>query len=164
MVERFYPSTAVHAWNLATEAARDYDWYVLGADDVEWCPGWLDEALAVAKATGAHCIGLNDGDHTDLEQYAPHYMVTGTFLNGAIGGKIAPPHYLCWWFDREVCEVAKARGEYAPAWNAYAVHHHPDWHTAAMDDTYLEAWANHDIDKATYLTRKAERELCLLEY
>jgi hypothetical protein len=155
VVLRASSTTAVQGFNLAYVRARGVaDWYVLGSDDQVWGAGWLDAALATARETGAQVIGLNDG-HTDLEQYAPHFMATGAFIETVMGGLIVPPSYHIWWFDREICERARALGLYAPAWAAVVEHRHPDWGTAAMDATYREAWALHDTDKAIYLSRQA---------
>lgn len=145
---------AVGGWNRAYFAARPFaDWLVLGADDVIWRPGWLAAALAAA-ADGAQVVGLNDG-HTNLNNYAPHYMVSRDFTERHMGGVMAPPHYRAWWFDREVCEKAQALGLYAPAWDAHALHYHPDWKTAPMDDTYRAAWGLHEADEALYMARRA---------
>lgn len=149
-------TTAVQGWNLAYEFARHTaGWFVLGADDIRWRRGWLDEALRVAYGKKAAVVGLNDG-HTDLEKYAPHYMANSWFTERVLGGYMAPPVYRAWWFDREVCEKAQDVGRYAPAWGAHAEHRHPDWRTAQMDQTYLDAWPDHDIDKMTYQLRKAD--------
>lgn len=147
-------TTAVQGWNLAYQFAQRYfmaDWFVLGADDIVWHNGWLDAAVA-AITPETDVIGLNDL-HTNLEQYAAHYMVSAAFCRDQLAGNIAPPVYLSWWFDREVCDIARRAGVYTPAWEAVAEHRHPDWHNAAMDETYKAAWPKHDIDRATYLAR-----------
>jgi hypothetical protein len=151
-------TTSVEGWNLAYEAAAagGADWFVLGADDVVWEPGWLDEALKVAGETGAQVIGLNDG-HTDLELYGAHYMVTKEFLDNHLGGVMVPPEYKSWWFDREVCEIAREHNLYAPAYGAMARHLHPEWQTAEMDETYEEGYKHHLADYVIYTNRKLRR-------
>lgn len=153
---REHNTTAVVGWNCAYQAARwqGADWFVLGADDVVWRVGWLESALNVAAKTGAQVIGLNDGGHTDLSLYAPHYMASRWFCEDVLGGHLAPPEYGAWWFDREVCERAQALGLYAPAWDAWAEHLHPDWYKAAVDETYLMGRAFHDVDRVLYVNRK----------
>lgn len=151
-------STAVQGWNMAYQFRRargGADWYILGADDIVWVPGWLDAALAEARP-GVEVIGLDDGGHTDLRLYAPHYMAQAAFVEEVLGGLFVPPEYYAWWFDREVCEVARARNAYSPAPGAVARHLHPDWQTARMDRTYRDAWPLHDVDRQTYLTRRAQ--------
>lgn len=153
LVLRPVGSTAVDGWNRAFAAMTEADWYVLGADDIEWDRQWLKEALLVADDTKAQVIGLNDG-HTDLSQYAPHYMAHWSFTQGALlGGKLVPPGYVSWWFDREVCEVAQALGVYAPAHRAMARHKHPDWGDAPMDETYQAGQPFRDADRALYWQR-----------
>jgi len=148
-------TTAVEGWNAAHAALRGQaEWVVLGADDIRWHDGWLREGLAVARLTGATVIGFNDG-HTNLRDYAPHYMVSRWFIDTHLGGCLVPPAYQSWWFDREVCQKAAALGLYAPAWNTWLEHRHPEWKTAQMDDTYTEAWPLHDEDMRLYLARAA---------
>jgi hypothetical protein len=148
-------STAVEGWNLAYRAVANFGhWFVLGADDLIRDPGWLDEPLKIIhQSERVEVIGLNDG-HTDLNQYAPHYMVNTWFCLDALGDHLVPPMYKSWWFDREVCEIARQRGVYSPAWNASVEHTHPDWQTAAVDDTYSQAKPLHDVDRAVYLRRQ----------
>lgn len=148
--------TAVQGWNRAHAAASALaDWFVLGADDIVWQLGWLQEALAVSADTGAQVIGLND-KHTNLRHYGPHYMVHRHFIDAHLGGVMVPPVYQSWWFDREVCEKAAALGLYAPAWHAVAEHLHPDWGTAEKDDTYRQALPLRDEDRATYIMRREQ--------
>lgn len=147
-------TTCVQGFNQGYSELRGVaDWYVLGSDDQIYQDGWLREALAVADSTGADVIGLNDG-HTNIDDYAPHFMMSDGFIEFVMDGYMVPPEYKSWWFDREICERAKALNVYAPAWGAMVEHCHPDWGTAAMDDTYKGEWAKHDTDKALYLRRK----------
>lgn len=150
-------STAVEGWNVAYTAVADIaDWFVLGADDIVWASDWLQTAVEMmAIAPWAQVIGLYDG-HTDLNQYAPHYMASAAFCRDVLGGHLVPPMYQSWWFDREVCEVARAMSVYLPGWPIIVEHTHPDWKTAAMDPTYEAAWPLHDADRATYLRRQRE--------
>ena len=146
-------STAVEGWNTAYRYAhvRGADWYVLGADDIRWHPGWLKEALAVVT-DGVEVVGLNDG-HTNLHDYAPHYMASNRFTVDILDGVMVPNVYTSWWFDREVCQRARGLGMYAPAWDAWCEHRHPNWKTASTDTTYLDAWATHDMDRVVYTER-----------
>lgn len=158
-IERPDGETAVQGWNrLYMAVSISCHWFVLGADDIIWQPGWLEAALDVAHKTGAQVIGLNDGGHTDMTKYAAHYMADKSFCEEVLNGNLVPPVYQSWWFDREVCEVARTLGVYAPAWQAVAEHTHPDWGNAERDDTYNLAWPLHDVDRAVYLKRKQARE------
>lgn len=153
MFAREQNTTAVEGWNSAYQLAHGADWFVLGADDVAWRVGWLQAALAVAAETGAQVVGLNDGNHTDLAQYAPHYMASQWFCRQVLGDCLAPEGYRSWWFDREICARAQALDLYAPAWDAWAEHRHPDWYQAAMDETYELGRRFHDADRALYESR-----------
>ncbi len=154
IVYRETDTTCVQGFNQGYLALKGTaDWYVLGSDDQVYKSGWLAEALAVAADTGAQVIGLNDG-HTNIDDYAPHYMMSGRFIEEHLGGLMVPPAYRSWWFDREVCEIAKRAGLYAPAWLAHVEHQHPDWGTAPMDGTYREMWPTHDVDKQLWLDRQ----------
>ena len=154
IVEREPGSHAVDGWNKAYNSMADTaDWFVLGADDIIWHQGWIEEALQAAD-DGTQVIGLNDG-HTNIDEYAPHYMVSREFARIHLGGVLVPPVYRSWWFDREVCQKGQALGLYAPAWKAWAEHRHPDWRTAPMDETYETGWPLHDADRDVYLQRRA---------
>lgn len=156
IVKRPAKTTAVEGWNLAYAAAyADFaDWFVLGADDIVWHPGWLAAALACAEKNKAQVIGLNDG-HTNLRHYGAHYMVHRDFIKKHMGGVFIPPAYKSWWFDREICEKAHGLGLYAAAHDATAEHLHPEWGTAEMDDTYELGYPLHDEDRDLYQARKA---------
>jgi len=136
----------------AYQAAKQMgaDWFVLGADDIIWHQGWLAEALKVAQDTGAQVIGLNDG-HTDLDDFAPHYMANWKFCEEQLGDRLVPEGYVTWWWDRHVCQLARMHETYAPAWSAWAEHRHPDWRTAVMDDTYREMEDKRGADMALYM-------------
>jgi hypothetical protein len=150
-------STSVQGWNKAYHYAKHYrpDWFVSGADDLIWSNDWLAEALKVADKTNAQVIGLNDL-HTDLNNFAPHYMLSGQFAEEHLGDYMVPPMYKAWWFDQEICHKAQALGLYAPAPLAVVEHTHPNWATAEMDDTYKDAWARHEEDRFTYEARKVQ--------
>jgi hypothetical protein len=156
VVERENGSTSVVGWNEAARFAHFADWLVLGADDIVWHSDWLKEAMLVVDQTGAQVVGLHDGGPTDLSDYGAHYMVHRSFVDQHLDGYMVPPEYKSWWFDREICQRARAVGVYAPAWKALAEHCHPDWHKAPMDETYESAWHLHKQDKETYNRRMRE--------
>lgn len=152
LVERDAGTNAVQGWLAAFEYAayNGADWFVLGADDLVWGDSWLYHALQTASATTARVIGLNDG-HTNQADYSSHYMMSRVYaeMHGFI-----PEVYQSWWFDREVCQAARLRGQYAASPRALVEHKHPDWQTAPMDATYARAWPLHDVDKAVYERRR----------
>jgi glycosyltransferase involved in cell wall biosynthesis len=156
LVERDPGLTTAQAFNMAYAAANGcYDWYILAADDLRWHDGWLDFVVKEARA-GAQVVGFNDG-HTNIDTYAPHYMISQQFIDDHMAGEFVPAGYNTWWWDREVCELAKDAGVYAPAWSAWVEHRHPDWKTARTDGTYESMIPYRDMDKALYLKRRAAR-------
>lgn len=146
-------TNAVQGWNQAFGLVAFADWFVLGADDIVWHPGWLAAALGCAEKTAAQVVGLNDG-HTNLKQYGAHYMVHRTFIDQHLGGAFIPPMYQSWWFDREICEKAHGLGLYVPCYEAMAQHLHPEWKDAPMDATYELGYPLHDADRDLYQARK----------
>lgn len=154
-VKRSTDSTAVQGWNMAYSYLGYIDWFVLGADDIVWDKDWLKVSSYIMQTTPAKVIGLNDL-HTNLDDYAPHYMVHRDYLNQYQCGEFIPPEYKTWWFDREMCQRARMLGLYAPAWQAIAEHKHPDWGTASVDSTYQDATGFRDHDRAVYLRRMKE--------
>jgi hypothetical protein len=156
LVKRHPGTTAVQGWNLAYKAAfaDGADWFVLGADDIVWHDGWLGAALKTAKETGAQVVALNDG-HTDLAQYGAHYMMTRQFSLEHLGGAFVPPRYKSWWFDRDICDLARSVGTYAPCEAAMAEHLHPEWKTADMDATYQDGYQHHGADHELYKWRSS---------
>jgi len=156
IVYRNENTTCVQGFNQGyAELQGVADWYVLGSDDQIYKDNWLAEALKVAHETGAQVIGLNDG-HTNIDNYAPHFIMSESFIDFEMSGYMVPPEYKTWWFDREICERAASTGMYAPAWKAMVEHCHPDWGTAELDSTYKEAMINRDMDKALYLSRQVK--------
>ena len=150
-------TTSVEGWNQAYRHAYQLgaDWFVLGADDVNFYAGCIAAAVEEAQKTGCLVIGLNDM-HTDLNKYGPHYMASRKFTRDHLGGVMAPPMYKAWWFDREVCEIAQEVSTYAPAYRAIAKHdHHTFSGEPAPDETYREAEQDRERDKVVYLERKA---------
>jgi glycosyltransferase involved in cell wall biosynthesis len=150
-----HDTNAVYGWNQAYAAARELgaDWVVLGADDMEWYPGWLKMALDTAKKHNAAFVGLPDG-HDKLRQYAPHYMATVEFIDSHLGGVMGAPQYKSWEFDHEACERADRLGQYAETPEAALEHYHPDWGTADIDETYLVALPKQKEDKRVLVERR----------
>lgn len=150
-------STTVDGINKCYAAFWDKaDWFVLANDDQVYNEDWLQNALLSAEKHGAHVVGFNDL-HTNIDEYAPHFMMTGEFIQTELGGFMAPPEYKTWWFDREICERAHRLGVYAPSWKSIVEHCHPDWGTAEVDSTYEEMTPYREVDRELYLSRQALR-------
>lgn len=114
----------------------------LGASDLTFLPGWLDEALAVLT-DGIGVVGTNDlgsprvmaGDHST------HSLVTRDYVDryGTIDG---PGQVLCEAYphefvDDELIGTAKWREAFAMALNAKVRHDHPNWYAdIPLDEAY----------------------------
>lgn len=143
------------------------DWILVVGDDVEFTPGWFEAARAVS--TTADLIGTNDSEegrtrNPDVAngRHADHFFIRrayideqGSSLDGP--GVVMPTVYKHWYVDREVVQLAKARGVYAHAWDCRIIHHHPGYDgnedARRADPLYMRAVENADADKRTWLSR-----------
>lgn len=134
--------------SFAEKVNRGFDvsaepWLFLVGDDVTFHPGWLDQAMEVARITGAQVVGTNDlgnpsvmsGDH------ATHMFITRDYITrvGASWdgpGLVAHEGYRHWYVDNEIVEAAKHRNTWAPALTSHVEHLHPLFHKGEMDAVY----------------------------
>jgi hypothetical protein len=134
--------------------------YLLGATDLRFHPGWDRAALRVAEETGVGVIGTNDlGNATVMRgHHSTHPLVRGDYARewGTIDekGKILHEGYLHQWVDTELCETAMARGQWAFAADSRVEHLHPFWHKGEMDDTYKKALSTTHEDHRLYGKRR----------
>lgn len=115
-----------------------------GADDVEFAPGWDDEALRVAEDTGAGVVGTNDQANPLVKRgkHSTHSLIRRAYVDEQ-GGTIDGPGlvfseaYGHQWVDNELVELAMSRGEWAFASRSVVRHRHPIFdRSVPMDDTY----------------------------
>lgn len=143
------------------------DWVLIVGDDVEFRPGWIEAARKVSDRYDV--IGTNDSEpgrvrNVDVANgsHADHFFVRrsyvfdeGASLDGP--GVLAPMAYRHWYVDREIVQLAKARGVFTPCLESIIVHHHPgydgDEAARASDPAYSLAVEHADADRATFLTR-----------
>jgi len=143
------------------------DWVLVVGDDVEFTPGWFEAAAEVS--TTADVIGTNDARDGEVRnpdvaagRHADHFFVRreyidqlGACLDGP--GSFMPEAYRHWYTDREVIQLAKARGVFVMAPECRIIHHHPgyDGDEAARqaDETYMAAVESSDDDRRTFLER-----------
>src|SRR5574338_885591 len=93
-------------------------WVLLGADDLRFHRGWDVAALRLGELTGAGLIGTNDlGNATVMRGlHSTHPLLRRSDGEiGTIDDPSRPLHegYGHQWVDTELCETAKARGEWA---------------------------------------------------
>jgi hypothetical protein len=151
-----YPRKMNHGYRLACD--EGHAWSFTGADDLAFEPGWADEAVAVAAATGACVIGTDDranarvraGKHSTHTLFSAEYRECGTVDED---DKLFHEGYHHWWADDECIQTAMFRGTFAFARHAVVRHLHPIYGGAEDDETYRRGQATVAEDKATYDAR-----------
>jgi len=136
------------------------DFMLLGATDLEFHENWHLAALEVARQTGAGVIGTNDlGNATVMRGlHSTHPLVRRAYVDeyGTIDeeDKVLHEGYQHQWVDTELCETAKARGQWAFARDSHVEHLHPFWHKGRMDATYKKALSTPHEDHALWGKRR----------
>lgn len=123
-------------------ARSDEPWVFLGADDLDFHPGWLPAALAPFENPAVGVVGTNDlgnarvmaGDH------ATHSLVRRAYIDqhGTIdeAGKVLHEGYWHEFVDDEFVATAKKRGAFAFAADSKVEHLHPLWGKSPTDPIY----------------------------
>jgi glycosyltransferase involved in cell wall biosynthesis len=141
-------------------------WVFVCGDDVRFHNGWLHEARKVSDRFDV--IGTNDttGQVKNPEvaagRHADHFFVRrayvekyGACLDGP--GVLAPEAYRHWYTDKEIVQLAKARGVFTPCLTSIVEHLHPgyDGNEAARDadPAYRVASEHGEQDRRTFLQR-----------
>lgn len=148
-------------------------WVLIVGDDVEFLPGWFEAAAEVS--TQADVIGTNDSEpgrvrNRDVAagRHADHFFVRreyieeqGASLDGP--GSLMHEGYRHWFTDKELIELAKARGVFVMAPECRIVHHHPgydgDEGARQADPVYMAAVDGAEADRKTWLRRSQLVEL-----
>ncbi len=144
--------------NLAASVC-DSDWYLTGADDLRFHPGWLRAAVDQHIRSGALVIGTNDLHNPSVVRglYATHSLVHRDYVKtGTIDepGKILHEGYSHNCCDTELVETAKSRGTFAFARDSHVEHLHHIFRGAPDDATYAKGRANHRADKQRLAARR----------
>ena len=144
----------------------DEPWLFVCGDDVEFLPGWLDEARKVSDRFDV--IGTNDtaGKVKNAEvaagTHADHFFLRRSYIDtygGSLDGPgvLAPEDYRHWWVDKEIIELAKARGVFTPCLTSIVEHHHPGYEgredKRSEDAAYMLAVGAAEADFKTYQSR-----------
>lgn len=116
------------------------DLLFLGADDLDFHPGWFE--AAIAKLTpGIGVVGTNDlgSPRVIAGEHATHSLVTREYA--ALGtidepDKLLHEGYPHEFVDDEFVETAKHRGAFVSAKDSHVEHMHPSWSKAPLDDLY----------------------------
>lgn len=135
-------------------------WLFIVGDDVHFHPGWLDQAMDVARTTGAHVVGTNDlgnqmvtaGEHaTHMFIRREYVAVTGASWDGP--GVVCHEGYRHWFVDNEIITAAKQVGAWAPCLLAHVEHMHPLWNKGAADPIYQIGLDAAEADREVWLQR-----------
>jgi hypothetical protein len=123
-VPRPSEDTAPWAWYAGLQAKPDYDAYILGADDIEFLPGWWKATeSALAKINNSGVVGFTDGwKPAELEGWATDYLATRDFIVQYGGGVLYPPCYRHYCGDPEYCKRAGKVNKYIWAKDAHIFH------------------------------------------
>ena len=143
------------------------DWIFLCGEDVEFTPGWLKSPRELS--TRWDVIGTNDAAEGETKnpdvaagRHADHWFTRRTYIDeqGASlegPGSFCPEAYFHWWTDKEVIELAKARGVFSPCLDSHVIHLHPgylgDEQARANDAVYMKAVEWRERDETTWRRR-----------
>jgi hypothetical protein len=140
--------------------ATEEPWIFIVGDDVHFHPGWLDQAMEVARTTGKHVIGTNDlGNQAVVSgHHATHMLIrreyvelTGASWDGP--GIVCHEGYRHWFVDNEIVEAAKQVDAWAPCLLAHVEHMHPLFSKGAEDEVYRIGQDAAEGDRALWFQR-----------
>ena len=156
------PSTYAEKVNLGFARTTE-PWVLIVGDDVEFHPGWLEAAAKLADEFDV--IGTNDsptGNGNPTVQngtHADHFFVRRSYVD-TYGASLDGPGVVCsekyghFYVDKELIELAKARGVFTPCLDSLVEHHHPDLGRAPWDEVYQDfRGPQAAADRATWETR-----------
>jgi glycosyltransferase involved in cell wall biosynthesis len=145
------------------------DWVLVVGDDVEFLPGWYEAAVPLTDRYDV--IGTNDSEPGRIRNpevaagtHADHFFVRRSYIDdeGASldgPGTLIAECYRHWYSDKELIELAKARGVFTPCLASRIVHHHPGYDgredLRQADPIYSTAVDAAEQDRSTYLQRLA---------
>ena len=142
---------------------RDGEFFFNGADDLDFTPGWDTQALLQMKPN-IGVVATNDMANRQVRrgEFGTHNLIRRDYILQRGGTREGTPGVVLHegydhsYVDRELCDVAQARGVYAFAKRSIVKHRHPLWRTAQWDDTYRKAVAKSRQDQELYQTRKRD--------
>lgn len=127
-------------WRIAL--GDSYAFVFLGADDLDFHPGWIEQAVSVQLDTGACVVGINDlgAPGTARGTAATHSLVSVDYTCGLIDdpdqGKILYEGYDHSFVDNEFVGTAMSRGVFGHAPFSHVEHLHPIHRKSEVDATY----------------------------
>lgn len=140
--------------------ATDAPLLFLGADDLDFHPGWFERAAARLNAQ-VHVVGVNDlcSRRVQAGQHATHFLMTREYAESrTIDGTPGP---LCEAYDHsfvddELVATARYRGAIEFATDAVVQHLHPDNGLAKWDATYEKGRARMREDRKLFRARSRQ--------
>lgn len=144
--------------NMGVQLTEDA-WVFFAADDLCFCPGWADEAIAEHERTGKRVIGTNDlgnpnvkrGSHSTHTLMHRSYADLGTFDDPS---RVLHEGYHHNYVDNEFVETAKWRNEFASARESHVEHLHWAWHKSHDDETYRRGREHYALDGKRWQARE----------
>lgn len=131
----------------------------LGADDLKFHPGWLEQAKRrVRPRIGV--IGTNDmgSRRVIMGQHSTHSLIVREYVEkfGTIDepGKMLHEGYGHNFVDDELVQTAKKRRAWAFAASSKVEHLHPSWKKGETDATYKLGLERFEEDRAHYNSRR----------
>lgn len=140
-------------------ARTDSEWVLLGADDIDFQPGW-DTALERAAASGKRVLGTNDMTNRLVMRgvFSTHPLVARSYVDEVGGCLEGPGHLVSEAYDhnfpdRELAALALSRDEWLFVQDAVVKHNHPMIGAAENDDVYLKGRERFWEDQALFWER-----------
>lgn len=136
-------------------------WLFLVGSDVDFRPGWLTMALAVAEQAGANVVGTNDRGNSAVMagEHATHMLIRRSYVD-RVGASWDGPGVVCHegyrhcYVDNEIVAVAKQRHTWASARHSVVEHLHPAFGKAETDDVYELGARDQIFDGGTFRHRE----------
>lgn len=146
---------------VAGERFGQYEWAFLGADDLEFKPGWFHVALRIHSERGACVIGTNDignsrvvhGNASTHSLVHRRYGECGT-IDEPDSGKLLHEGYDHNFVDDEFVQTALCRETYWKAHDVVVEHLHPHWRKGEQDATYVKGQRAFAQDSALFTRRR----------
>lgn len=119
-------------------------------DDVEFLPGWLEPALALAENHAV--VGLYDGEPRSVGILS---LMQRTWIENEQAGHVGFPWYRVWYGEVEQALRADQMWQYALSRQSRIEHYHPGVGKGPDDAIYALASNWHVQDEATFRRRRA---------
>jgi glycosyltransferase involved in cell wall biosynthesis len=130
----------------------------LGADDLDFHPGWFEAASARLEGR-IRVVGVNDLGHRRVRagRHATYFLVDRRYVADGTAdqpGRLMHDGYHHLFVDDEFVGTAKKRGVIAFATDSIVEHLHPDFGRAPDDETYQRGRARFAADRRLFRSRR----------